>query len=178
MQFKACIMDADAVNRATVRIAHEILERNSGAQDILLVGIRRRGVPMAKAIARCIRKIEDADVPCGELDVTFYRDDLTLVSEEPTVRHPSLPFDITGKRVILVDDVMYTGRTMRAAIEALFSLGRPAQVQAAVLVDRGHRELPIRPDYVGKNIPTSRSEMASVRMPPFEDSVSVDLYQM
>ena len=178
MQFKACIMDADAVNRATVRIAHEILERNSGAQDILLVGIRRRGVPMAKAIARCIRKIEDAVVPCGELDVTFYRDDLTLVSEEPTVRNPSLPFDITGKRVILVDDVMYTGRTMRAAIEALFSLGRPAQVQAAVLVDRGHRELPIRPDYVGKNIPTSRSEMVSVRMPPFEDSVSVDLYQM
>ena len=178
MQLKAKIMDADAVSRATVRIAHEILERNCGAQDVLLVGIRRRGVPMAKAIARCIRKIEETEVPCGELDVTFYRDDLTTVSDEPAVRQPSLPFDITGKRVVLVDDVMYTGRTMRAAIEALFSLGRPAQVQAAVLVDRGHRELPIRPDYVGKNIPTSRSEVVSVRMPPFEDEVGVDLYQI
>lgn len=178
MQLKACIMDADAVNRATVRIAHEILERNSGAENILLVGIRRRGVPIAKAIARCIRKIESVDVPCGELDVTFYRDDLTLVSDEPTVRPPAFPFDVTGKRVVLVDDVMYTGRTMRAAIEALFSLGRPAQVQAAVLVDRGHRELPIRPDYVGKNIPTSRSEVVSVQMPPFEDAVSVNLYQL
>ena len=169
---KATLMDETAVQRALKRISHEILERNRGCENLCLVGICRRGVPLAQQLAQNIALIEGAHVPVGELDVTNYRDDLPQTTP-PT--EPPLPFSITGRDVVLVDDVLYTGRTVRAAIEALMSMGRPASVQLAVLVDRGHRELPIRGDYIGKNIPTSRSERVRVNMPPFENVTSVDL---
>ena len=159
MKLKAQIMDEAALGRALMRISHEIDEHNRGVDNVVLVGVRRRGEPIAQRIRGNIHKIEDKDVPCGSLDIRFYRDDLSQLSAQPETRRAALPFDVTDRDVVLCDDVIYTGRTARAAIEAIFSLGRPRTIQLAVLVDRGHRELPIRPDYVGKNIPTSRSEL-------------------
>ena len=170
MQFidKAEIMDADGIRRALVRIAHEIVERNKGLDNVVLVGIRRRGVPLARRLADILKNSENVDVPVGELDITLYRDDLSLKFEQPHVGRTMLPFDVEGKKVVLVDDVLFTGRTVRAALDAIIDLGRPACIQLAVLVDRGHREIPIRADYVGKNVPTSRQEVIHVRLEEYD----------
>ena len=178
MKLKAQIMDEPALGRALMRISHEITEHNRGVENVVLVGIRRRGEPIARRIRGNIRKIEDKDVPCGSLDISFYRDDLSRLAEQPELRRSTLPFDVTDRDVVLCDDVIFTGRTARAAIEAVFSLGRPRSIQLAVLVDRGHRELPIRPDYVGKNIPTSRSELVEVRLPEFDGETGVYLMDL
>jgi pyrimidine operon attenuation protein / uracil phosphoribosyltransferase len=156
------LLDASGVRRALVRIAHEVLERNKGAQDVVLVGIAARGDDLARRMAAEIRGIEGADVPVGVLDITFYRDDIGLRGEAPEVHETRIPFDVTGTTVVLVDDVLYTGRTIRAAMDALMDLGRPRAIQLAVLVDRGHRELPIRADYVGKNVPTRAGDLVRV----------------
>ena len=174
--YKATLMDDAAVGRALKRIAHEILEKNGGCNDLCIVGIKRRGVSLAEEIAKNIRDIEGVDVPLGTLDITFYRDDLERDSSEPVIHESQIPFNVEGKRVVLVDDVLYTGRTARAAIEAVLRHGRAAQIQLAVLVDRGHRELPIRGDYVGKNVPTSKTERVMVKIPPFEEIRSVELF--
>ena len=178
MRLKAQIMDEAALNRALMRISHEIVERNRGVENVLLVGILRRGEPIARRIRDNIEKIEAAVLPCGSLDIGFYRDDLSVISENPTVRRTQLPFDVSDRDVILFDDVLYTGRTARAAIEAVFSCGRPRSIQFAVLVDRGHRELPIRADYVGKNIPTSRGELVEVRLPEYDGETGVYLMDL
>lgn len=164
MKEKAKILEKDAVNRALMRIAHEILEKNRGTQDLCLVGIRNRGVYLAKRLADAIKAIEGFDLPCGALDITLYRDDLALASGQPLVRKTEIEFDINNKILILVDDVLYTGRTIRAALDALIDFGRPKSIQLAVLIDRGHRELPIRADYAGKNIPTAKNETVEVRL--------------
>jgi len=164
MREKARVMDADAVRRALERIAHEIVEKNAGIEDLVLVGIRRRGVPLATRLAGRIRAIEGSSVPVGVLDITLYRDDLGMTGQQPQVHQTHIPFPVTGKKVVLVDDVIFTGRTVRAAMDAIMDLGRPASIQLAVLLDRGHRELPVRPDYVGKNVPTSRREVVAVRL--------------
>lgn len=158
------ILDEAAIRRALTRIAHEIIERNKGVEDTVLIGIRTRGIFLAERLAERIRRIEGRDVPVGELDITLYRDDLTEKTEEPQVKAAQLPVDIDGRTVVLVDDVLYTGRTVRAAMDALIDQGRPRMIQLAVLVDRGHRELPIRADYVGKNVPTSKSEIIQVKV--------------
>jgi pyrimidine operon attenuation protein/uracil phosphoribosyltransferase len=152
------------IRRALTRIAHEIAERNQGTAELVLVGMRTRGVPLARRLARILADIEGRPVPVGELDVTLYRDDLAVRGLRPALQQTDIPVDITGKVVVLVDDVLYTGRTVRAALDALMDFGRPRRVQLAVLVDRGHRELPIRADYVGKNVPTSRREEVQVRL--------------
>jgi pyrimidine operon attenuation protein/uracil phosphoribosyltransferase len=157
------ILDEAAIRRALTRIAHEILERNKGVEDCLLVGIKTRGIYLARRLSERIQQIEGRSVPIGELDITLYRDDLTEKHPQPEVKETQVP-DINGKKVILVDDVLYTGRTVRAAMDALIDLGRPQMIQLAVLIDRGHRELPIRPDYVGKNVPTSKKEVVSVTL--------------
>jgi pyrimidine operon attenuation protein / uracil phosphoribosyltransferase len=164
MQEKAKIMDQETVGRAQMRIAHEILEKNKGTQDLCLIGIRNRGAFLAKRLAESIEKIDAAKVPVGILDITLYRDDLTLISAQPVVHKTEIDFDINDKNVILVDDVLYSGRTIRAALDALIDFGRPKTIQLAVLIDRGHRELPIRADYVGKNIPTAKNETVEVRL--------------
>ncbi len=156
------IMDKENIRRTLMRIAHEILEKNKGREDLCVIGIRTRGAVLAERLNDCIGQIEGSGVPVGILDITLYRDDLTLVSTQPLVRETMVSFDITGKKVVLVDDVFFTGRTVRAALDALIDLGRPASIQLAVLVDRGHRELPIRADYVGKNIPTSLDQNVRV----------------
>jgi pyrimidine operon attenuation protein / uracil phosphoribosyltransferase len=158
------ILNSEDIRRALVRIAHEIAERNEGVQDVLLVGIRRRGVPLAERIATTLADFEGQRVPVGHLDITLYRDDLSLRGPAPIVHKTSMPYDMTGYAVVLVDDVLYTGRTVRASLDALSDLGRPARIQLAVLVDRGHRELPIRADFVGKNVPTSKDERVDVRL--------------
>ncbi|HRZ87453.1 MAG TPA: bifunctional pyr operon transcriptional regulator/uracil phosphoribosyltransferase PyrR [bacterium] len=158
------IMDDKAIERTIVRISHEILEKNRGAKDLVVVGIRTRGVSIAERIVKCIKEIEKIDVPMGALDITFYRDDLDIRDKQPQVKETEIGFDIAGKIVILVDDVLFSGRSIRAALDALIDFGRPAKIQLAVLVDRGHRELPIRPDYIGKNIPTSQNEKIKVRL--------------
>ena len=178
MKLKAQIMDEAALNRALMRIAHEIAEKNRGVENVQLVGILRRGDPIARRIRENIRRIESVEPPCGSLDIGFYRDDLTVISENPTVRRAQLPFEVNDRDVILVDDVLFTGRTARAAIEAVFSCGRPRSIQFAVLVDRGHRELPIRADYVGKNIPTSRTELVEVRLPEYDSETGVFLMDL
>ena len=160
----ATVMDADALRRAVTRIAHEILESNKGTEGLVLVGIRSRGVHIADRIAATIRSIEGVEGPRGIVDITLYRDDLARGDQVPQIRGTEIPFAIEGRKVVLVDDVLYTGRTARAGIEALFDYGRPARVQLAVLADRGHRELPIRPDYVGKNLPTAREERIQVQL--------------
>ncbi len=177
-KFKATLMDEAAVNRALKRISHEILERNSGTENLCIIGIKRRGVSVAKIIADNIYNIEGVRVPCGEIDITYYRDDLSLISEEPVIHNTELPFSVTDKKVVLTDDVLYTGRTVRAALDALTHCGRAAAVQLAVLIDRGHRELPIRGDYVGKNIPTSKSEVIAVKIPPYDDITAAELYEI
>lgn len=164
MKVKAKLLDKDAIARALMRIAHEILEKNKGTEDLCLVGIRNRGVYLAKRLADCIKKIEDKTVPVGILDITLYRDDLTLIASQPVVHKTEIDFDISDKNLVLVDDVLYTGRTIRAALDALIDFGRPKSIQLAVLIDRGHRELPVRADYVGKNIPTSKNESVEVRL--------------
>ncbi|WP_040293463.1 bifunctional pyr operon transcriptional regulator/uracil phosphoribosyltransferase PyrR [Acetonema longum] len=161
---KASIMDEQAIQRALIRIAHEVIEKNKGIENMALVGIRTRGVPLAEQLAHEIGRIEGRDIAVGVLDITLYRDDLSTLSHQPIVRETKLPFDINGKKIILVDDVLYTGRTIRAALDALIDLGRPQSIQLAVLIDRGHRELPIRADYVGKNVPTSSKEVVSVQL--------------
>ncbi len=178
MRQKAQLMDEAALNRALMRISHEIAEKNKGVENVVLVGIRRRGGPIAERIRGNIRRIESAAVPVGSIDIRFYRDDLSLENESPAVRKTELPFDVTGRDVVLVDDVIYTGRTVRAAIEAVFSCGRPRTIQLAVLIDRGHRELPIRPDYVGKNVPSSRAELIEVRLPEFDGETGVWLMEI
>jgi pyrimidine operon attenuation protein/uracil phosphoribosyltransferase len=163
---KAQIMDSDDIRRAVTRIAHEIVEKNHGTQAVVLIGIRKRGLPLARRIADTIEKVEGVRVPTGALDITLYRDDLQLrtISQQPIVRPTEIPFDIDGKLVVLIDDVLYTGRTVRAALDELVDFGRPKAIQLAVLVDRGHRELPIRADFVGKNVPTSGREAVQVKL--------------
>jgi pyrimidine operon attenuation protein / uracil phosphoribosyltransferase len=156
------VMESGDIARAMTRIAHEILERNKGLKDLALVGIRTGGVHLAHRLARRLQDIEGAAIPIGELDITLYRDDLALRKEQPVLRRTSVPFDISGKIIVLVDDVLFTGRTIRAAMDGLIDLGRPAEIQLAVLVDRGHRQLPIKATYIGKNIPTSREENIQV----------------
>ena len=160
----ARLMDADAVSAALARIAHEILENNTGPQDLAIVGIRTRGVPIAERLATMIEEIAGKRPSVGILDINLYRDDLSLIADHPVLRKTEIPFDVDGTGLVLVDDVLFTGRTVRAALDALMDLGRPAWVQLAVLVDRGHREVPIKADYVGKNIPTSRDQQVEVRI--------------
>jgi pyrimidine operon attenuation protein/uracil phosphoribosyltransferase len=155
---KRVILDRQGIQRAVTRVAHEILERNRGAEGVVLVGIRTGGVHIAKRLARKIAEIEKVDLPVGALDITLYRDDLNLKKEQPTLRKTEIPFELNDHHVVLVDDVLFTGRTIRAAMDGLVDLGRPQTIQLAVLIDRGHRELPIRADYVGKNVPTGRDE--------------------
>ena len=160
------VMDADRMGRSLARIAHEILERNRAVEELALVGIRTRGVPLARRIAQSIREINRHEIPTGALDITLYRDDLmrTAVGAQPVIRRTEIPFSIDNRRILLVDDVLYTGRTIRAALDALIEFGRPKAIQLVVLVDRGHRELPIKADYVGKNLPTSLKESVQVRL--------------
>jgi pyrimidine operon attenuation protein/uracil phosphoribosyltransferase len=164
MKEKAKLFDQEALNRILTRIAHEILEKNKGTQDLCLVGIRNRGAHLAARLKDCIKKIDGTGVAVGILDITLYRDDLTLIAQQPLVRKTEIDFNITDKNIVLVDDVLHTGRTIRAAMDALIDLGRPKSIQLAVLIDRGHRELPIRADYVGKNVPTSQKETVEVRL--------------
>jgi pyrimidine operon attenuation protein/uracil phosphoribosyltransferase len=170
------IMTADEVRRAIVRVSHEIVERQAGSEGLVLVGIQRRGVPLAARIAAAVAEHEGATLPAGALDITFYRDDLSLVAQQPIVKGTAIPFDLNGRTVVLVDDVLYTGRTIRAAMDALVDFGRPRAIRLAVLVDRGHRELPIRADHVGKNVPTSRDELVRVHLTEIdgEDAVWIE----
>jgi pyrimidine operon attenuation protein/uracil phosphoribosyltransferase len=165
---KARIMDGAAMKRAVSRIAHEIIEKNKGTSNVVMIGIQRRGVTLAGRLSAHIGQVENVTVPTGRLDITFYRDDLSLLAAHPVINGTDIPFSITDRDVILVDDVLYTGRTIRAAMEAIMELGRARTIQLAVLIDRGHRELPIKSDYVGKNVPTSRSEHIAVHIVPFE----------
>lgn len=175
---KAEIMDENGISRAITRIAHEIIEKNKGADDIVLIGIQRRGVPLARRIANKIKEVEGKEIPKGILDITFYRDDLSVLAEHPVINGTEIYFTVTGKKIILVDDVLYTGRTVRAAIEAIMDLGRPDSIQLAILIDRGHRELPIRADYVGKNVPTSKSELINVKLVEIDKVNSVTISEM
>ena len=172
------VMDADRMSRALTRIAHEIVERHRGVDELALVGIRTRGVPLARRIARSLQDIADDEVPTGALDITLYRDDLmrAAIGPQPVVRKTEIPFSIDDRTIVLVDDVLYTGRTTRAALDALIDFGRPKAIQLVVLVDRGHRELPIKADYVGKNVPTSRKESVQVRLQELDgaDEVTVE----
>ena len=169
-------MTGEEVRRTLMRMSHQIVERNNGTDNICLVGVKRRGVPLAERIAANIETIEGKAVPLGTLDITLYRDDLEQIQPSPELHSSDIPFSVDGKIIILIDDVIYTGRTARAAIEAIFTYGRPAQIQLAVLIDRGHRELPFRPDYVGKNIPTSHSEIVSVLVDAYDGRTGVELY--
>ncbi|MBR0161635.1 MAG: bifunctional pyr operon transcriptional regulator/uracil phosphoribosyltransferase PyrR [Oscillospiraceae bacterium] len=178
MRQKAQIMDESAMKRALMRISHEIIEKNRGADNLVFVGILRRGEPIAERVRDNIAAFEGIEVPCGSIDIRFYRDDLSQVSDHPEVMRASLPFDVNGRDVVLFDDVMYTGRTARAAIEAIFRCGRPKTIQLAILINRGHRELPIHADYVGKNLPTSRSELVEVRVPSYDGETGVFLMDM
>ena len=173
MKEKAKILDEEGINRAIMRIAHEIIEKNKGTAELCVIGIRNRGVYIAERIAASIKKIEGTDVLTGALDITLYRDDLALASGQPLVRKTEIDFDINAKNLVLVDDVLYTGRTIRAALDALIDFGRPKSIQLAVLVDRGHRELPIRADFVGKNIPTSKKETVEVHLQESDGSNEV-----
>lgn len=178
MTFKSQLLDEAAINRALRRLSFEIVEKNHGTDGLCLIGIRRRGVSIANIIRNNISFNEGVTLPVGELDITFYRDDIEKKSDFPTLNATAIDFDVTGKKIILTDDVLFTGRTVRAAIDAIFSLGRPQAIQLAVLIDRGHRELPIKPDYVGKNIPTSMNEIVKVSFPEFDGcESSVAIYQ-
>ncbi|WP_433749567.1 bifunctional pyr operon transcriptional regulator/uracil phosphoribosyltransferase PyrR [Falsibacillus pallidus] len=179
MTQKALVLDQQAIRRALTRVAHEIIERNKGVHECVLVGIKTRGIFLAERLAKRIKEIEGEKLAVGELDITLYRDDLTTKTEsqEPEVKGTDIPVDINEKKVILIDDVLYTGRTVRAAMDAIMDLGRPSQIQLAVLVDRGHRELPIRADYVGKNIPTSSAEKIVVELLETDDTDQVTIYE-
>ncbi len=176
MKEKTIIMDEASKSRALYRISHEILEKNKGTQDLILIGILTRGVQMAKAIRENVKKIEGVELPFGYIDITLYRDDLSEITDMPKVNKTDINFDIKDKKVVLCDDVFFTGRTARAAIEAVLSLGRPKSIQLAVLIDRGHRELPIRADYVGKSIPTALTETVAVNFFETDGEDSVKLY--
>lgn len=178
MEFKAMLLDEDALKRALIRISHEILEDNKGPEGICLIGIKTRGVPIAERIAKNIERISGKTVEVGVLDITLYRDDLSKYSDDPILNATHIEFGITGKTVILVDDVIFTGRTARAAMDAIFAIGRAAKIKLAVLIDRGHRELPIRPDFVGKNVPSSKSEMIAVKLLETDGITGVSLYQI
>ena len=178
MKFKATLMDGDALRRVLVRMSHQIIEKNKTVEGLCLIGIKTRGVPLASRLAQNIFAIENKKVEMGALDITLYRDDLTDIADDPVINSTDIKTDITGKNVVLVDDVLFTGRTVRAAMDAIMALGRPATIQLAVVVDRGHRELPIRADYVGKNVPTSRNEIISVNLSEIDDTESVELYEM
>lgn len=170
---KSQVLDAEGIKRTILRISHEILEKNQGMEGLAIIGIRSRGAYLAERIAECLKTIEGKDVPVGAVDITLYRDDLTEVAEQPVVHSTEIDFDINEKQIILVDDVLYTGRTVRCALDELLDFGRPANIQLAVLIDRGHRELPIRPDYVGKNIPTAKKESIEVRLKEVDDTEEV-----
>ena len=174
---KSTIMSPAEFDRALRRIAHEVIERNKGAGDVALVGIHTRGVPLAERLAGLIELFEGSRPPVGKLDITLYRDDLTEISLQPIVRRTEVEFDVHGAKIVLVDDVLYTGRTARAALDAVVDMGRPAAIQFAVMVDRGHRELPIRADYVGKNVPTSRSEIVHVLLQEIDGTDGVELWE-
>ncbi len=176
MDYKATLMSPEDIDRALKRIAHQIIEKNHGLKNVCLIGIRTRGIPLARRLARNIETIEGAKVPVGELDITLYRDDLSRVSEMPEVAGSSVDFSVEDMTVVLVDDVIYTARTARAAMEAVMKLGRPAKIQLCVLVDRGHTELPIRPNFVGKNIPTSLDEVVAVRLEETDDENAVKIF--
>ncbi len=175
MQEKAVVMGENEIGRTLVRIAHEIVEKNKGVSNLALIGIRTRGVFLAKRLAQEIFEIEKKEIPVGTLDITLYRDDLSLVARQPLVLKTEIPFDVSRKKIVLIDDVLYTGRTIRAAMDAIVDLGRPRVVQLAVLIDRGHRELPIRADFIGKNIPTSKKEVVKVKLKEVdgEDKVGI-----
>jgi len=172
------IMTADEIRRAVIRISHEIVEKQAGTAGLVLVGIQRRGVPLAHRLAAAIAEHEGATLPVGALDITFYRDDLSKLGQSPVLKGTDVPFEVEGATVVLVDDVLYTGRTIRAAMDALREFGRPRAVRLAVLVDRGHRELPIRADHVGKNVPTSRDETVKVRVSEVDGEDAVDIDQV
>ncbi|WP_066365143.1 bifunctional pyr operon transcriptional regulator/uracil phosphoribosyltransferase PyrR [Neobacillus fumarioli] len=178
MKQKALILDEQAIGRALTRIAHQIIEKNKGIEHCVLIGIRTRGIYLAKRLAKKIAEIEGSPIPVGELDITLYRDDLSIKTntQEPLVKGSNIEFEISDKKVILVDDVLYTGRTVRAGLDALMDIGRPSSIQLAVLVDRGHRELPIRADYVGKNIPTSSNERIVVELLEVDQIDQVCIY--
>lgn len=178
MTFKAKLMESDDVRRALTRIAHEIVERNKGTQGLCLVGIHTRGIPLAKRLASIIDRFEGQSIPVGILDITLYRDDLTEIAIQPKVRETRIPFDIGGKNIVLVDDVLFTGRTARAALDALVDQGRPQRIYLAVMVDRGHKELPIRADFVGKNLPTAKSELVKVKVAEIDGEDGVELWEM
>ena len=177
MKFKAKIMDEKAINRSITRLSHEIIEKNKGIEDVVLIGIHTRGVPLAKRLASKIKQIENAEVSVSSLDITLYRDDLSKIDDNPIVNKSQISIDINDKNVVLVDDVIFTGRTVRAAMDALIDMGRPKTIQLAVLVDRGHRELPIRPDYIGKNVPTSKKEVISVHLDEVDKDNEVEIYE-
>ena len=174
---KAEIMDEAAMTRAIKRIAHEIIEHNKGTENLMLIGIQRRGVPLAGRIGELIMQEENVTLPVGTLDITFYRDDLSLLAEHPQVKGTDIPANVNGMNVVMVDDVLYTGRTARSAMDAIMDMGRANTIQLAVLIDRGHRALPIRADYVGKNVPTSRQEMIKVNVNEYDGAESVELYE-
>lgn len=164
MQVKAQILDEKGINRSLIRISHEIIEKNKGVENIAVVGIKTRGIPLAKRIAKYIEEFERVQIPVGDLDITLYRDDLSEIYEQPSLNQSNIKFEIRNKIVILVDDVIYTGRTVRSAMDGIIRIGRPKAIQLAVLIDRGHREFPIRPDYVGKNVPTAQQEIVQVKV--------------
>ncbi|WP_018132393.1 bifunctional pyr operon transcriptional regulator/uracil phosphoribosyltransferase PyrR [Effusibacillus pohliae] len=177
VKVKTQLLDEQAIRRALTRIAHEIVEKNKGIEDIVLVGIKTRGIYLAKRLAERIESIEGKRVPVGSIDITLYRDDLQEKAEQPQIQGHAIPVSIKEKKVVLVDDVLYTGRTVRAALDALIDFGRPKRIQLAVLIDRGHRELPIRPDYVGKNVPTSQSELVAVHVQEIDGEDKVILLE-
>lgn len=177
MKLKTNLLDDKAIYRTLIRISHEIIEKNKGIDDVVLVGIKRRGYPIAERIAKNIENIEGVKVPVGSVDITLYRDDISEIKDTPKVNNSNLGVEIIGKKVILVDDVLFTCRTVRAAIDAIMDSGRPDQIQLAVLIDRGHKELPIRADYVGKNIPTSKSEIIAVEIEEIDGEDSVKIYE-
>ncbi|MEA3489591.1 MAG: bifunctional pyr operon transcriptional regulator/uracil phosphoribosyltransferase PyrR [Candidatus Omnitrophota bacterium] len=163
-QVKSKVLDAEGIKRTIQRISYEIIEKNQGIKNLAVIGIRSRGAYLAERVAKNLQKIEEREIPLGALDITMYRDDLTEIAEQPVVHSTEIDFDINRKKIILVDDVLFTGRTVRCALDELIDFGRPANIQLAVLIDRGHRELPIRPDFVGKNIPTAKNESVEVRL--------------
>lgn len=177
MNKKTILMDQPAMERALTRIAHEIVERNKGGENLVLVGVKTRGAPISKRLQSKIKEIENITVPVGELDITLYRDDLKKVTADPQLNDTKIDMNVNGKKVILIDDVLYTGRTVRAAMDAVMDVGRPSQVQLGVLIDRGHRELPIRADYVGKNIPTSKEEIIVVNLEETDNLDEVGIYE-
>ena len=178
MELKSVIMDEAAVRRSMTRITHEIIEKNSGTADLCLLGIQRRGVSLARMLQENLQRFEGVDVPLGSVDISLYRDDLTEISDAPSVSGTKIPGTVTGKIIVLVDDVLFTGRTARAAMEAVMDLGRPSAIRLAALIDRGHRELPIRPDFVGKNIPTSHMERVGVKVTEVDGEDNVALYSI